>query len=109
VFEGSKATVRRCTFTGNWNGVDDNGASTYVDSIFWKNTLTGGISPGPRYELDITVAAGVRNCFIHGEVNDLRGRINKEANTFDPPDPQFDANFVPRAKQYAAVGYRPST
>jgi hypothetical protein len=109
VFEGSKATVRRCTFTGNWNGVDDNGESTYVDSIFWKNTLTGGISPGPRYELDITIGTGVRNCFIHGEVNDLRGRITKEANTFDPPDPQFDANFVPRAKQYAVVGYRPAT
>ena len=42
VFEGSRATVSRCTFTGNWNGVDDNGAgSTYVDSIFWKNTLAG--------------------------------------------------------------------
>ena len=25
-------------------------------SIFWKNTLAGGISAGPRYELDITTA-----------------------------------------------------
>ena len=108
VFEGSRATVSRCTFTGNWNGVDDNGTgSTYVESIFWKNTLKGGISSGARYEFDITDGSGVRGSFIHGDINDLRGRINKEANTFDPPDPRFDAQFAPRASRYAAVGYRP--
>jgi hypothetical protein len=109
VFEGSKAEVSRCTFTGNWNGVDDNGSgSTYVDSIFWKNSLAGGISAAPRYELDITDGSGVRGTFIHGEVNDLRGTIDKSANTFDPPDPRFDAQFVPQSPQYARVGYRPS-
>src|SRR4029453_10372740 len=47
VFAGSQATVSRSTFTGNWSGVDDDGSgSTYVDTIFWKNTLGGGISPG---------------------------------------------------------------
>ena len=47
VFEGSRATVSRCTITGNWNGVDDGGAgSTYVDTIFWKNTLAGRDFPG---------------------------------------------------------------
>jgi hypothetical protein len=108
VFEGSRASVSKCTFTGNWNGVDDNGAgSTYVDTIFWKNTLEGGISAGPRYELDITDGAGVRGSLIHGEINDLRGTIDKQSNTLDPPDPQFDAQFSPRAPQYAAVGYRP--
>jgi hypothetical protein len=108
VFEGSRATVSRTTFTGNWNGVDDNGSgSTYIDSIFWKNTLSGGISPGPRYELDITDASGVRGSFIHGEINDLRGTIGKDANTFDGPDPRFDAQFVPQAPQYAKAGYRP--
>ena len=107
LFETSRVAVSRCTFTGNWNGVDDNGSgSTYVDSIFWKNTLRGGISPGSRYELDITDGAGVRGCFIHGDVNDLRGTISKDANTFDPPDPQFDAQFAPRASAYARVGYR---
>jgi hypothetical protein len=110
VFEGSRATVSRCTFTGNWNGVDDNGSgSAYVDSIFWKNTLAGGISPGARYELDVTDASGVRGSFIHGEVNDLRGTISKELNTFDGPDPRFDAQFVPQAPQYAKVGYRPQS
>jgi hypothetical protein len=108
VFEGSRATVRRSTFTGNWNGVDDNGTgSTYVETIFWKNTLAGGISPGRRYELDITDAAGVRGSFIHGDVNDLRGTINRDLNTLDPPDPRFDVHFSPGASQYAAVGYRP--
>jgi hypothetical protein len=108
VFEGSRAAVSRCTFTGNWNGVDDNGTgSTYADSIFWKNTLAGGISPGGRYEIDITDAAGVRGCFIHGATADLRGTIDRAANRFDPPDPRFDARFVPQSPDYARVGYRP--
>jgi hypothetical protein len=108
VFEGSRATVSRSTFTGNWNGVDDGGTgSTYVESIFWNNTLRGGISPGPRYELDIIDGAGVRRSFIHGDVNDLKGTIDRQLNTLDPPDPRFDAQFFPRAPQYAGVGYRP--
>ncbi len=108
VFAGSRATVSRCTFTANWNGVDDNGTgSTYVDSIFWRNTRGGGISRGARYQLDITDASGVRGSFIHGDVNDLRGTINKALNTFDAPDPRFNAQFVPEAPQYARVGYRP--
>jgi parallel beta helix pectate lyase-like protein len=110
VFEGSRATVSRSTFTGNWNGVDDNGTgSTYVDTIFWKNNLKGGISPGKRYELDIIDAAGVRGSFIHGDVNDLRDTIDRKLNAFDPPDPHFDARFVPQSPQYAKVGYRPAS
>jgi len=108
VFEGARAAVSRTTFTGNWNGVDDGGSgSTYADSIFWKNTLGGGISPGGRYELDVTDASGVRGSFIHGEIGDLRGTIDKGANRFDPPDPRFDAQFAPQAPEYAKVGYRP--
>lgn len=109
VFAGSRATVSRCTFTDNWNGVDDNGTgSTYADSIFWKNNRPGGISPGGRYEIDITTGDGVRNCFIHGDTNDLRGSINASANSFNPPDPRFDAAFVPADPLYAKVGYRPA-
>jgi hypothetical protein len=108
VFADSKLTMSRSTLTGNWSGVDDAGrGSTYVDTIFWKNTLAGGISPGKRYELDIEDGAGVRGSFIHGDVNDLRGTITKELNTFDPPDPRFDARFVPQAPEYSNVGYRP--
>ena len=88
--------------------MDDGGTgSTYVDTIFWKNTLAGGISPASRYELDILDGAGVRGSFIHGAVNDLRGTINRELNAFDPPDPRFDDYFVPQAPQYRAAGYRP--
>jgi hypothetical protein len=108
VFAGSQATVRRCTFTGNWNGVDDAGAgSTYEDSIFWQNTAKGGISPGRRYEIDIEDGAGVKRCFVHGEIDDLRGTVAKDANTLAAPDPQLDAQSVPRSPTYASVGYRP--
>src|ERR1044072_7581110 len=98
VFEGSRAEVSRCTFTGNWAGVDDNGVgSTYVTSIFWNNTLKGGISTGARYEIDITNGSGVRECFIHGETNDLRGTIDRAVNTFDRPDPPAEGRFAPQA------------
>jgi len=109
VFAGAKATVSRCTFTGNWNGVDDAGSgSTYQDSIFWQNTARGGIASDRRYEIDIEDGAGVKRCFIHGEVDDLRGTVARDANTFAAPDPQFDAQFVPRSPRYADVGYRPA-
>ena len=108
VFAGSRATVSRSTFTGNWSGVDDDGkGSTYVETIFWKNTLTGGISAGSRYELDITDGAGVRGSFIHGDRQRSQGKDQPEVNTFDPPDPRFDAQFAPQAPEYAGVGYRP--
>lgn len=109
VFPESKLTLTRSTITGNWNGVDDSGkGSTYVDSIFWMNSLGGGISPGRRYELDLDDGAGVRGSFIRGVVDDLRGTVDKAANTFNPPDPRFDARFVPQAPEYSKVGYRPS-
>ena len=109
VFARSRVSVTRCTFTGNWNGVDDDGTgSTYVDSIFWKNTLGGGISEGGRYEIDIVDSAGVRGSFIHGDINDLRQTIDAKANRLDPADPRFDAAFVPQAAEYAKVGYRPA-
>jgi hypothetical protein len=108
VFAGAQAKVSRCTFTGNWNGVDDAGTgSTYVDSIFWQNIAKGGISPGRRYEIDIEDGAGVNGCFIRGEIDDLRGTIVRGANTLAAPDPQFDARFVPRSPKYASAGYRP--
>jgi hypothetical protein len=109
VFARSRVSVTRCTFTGNWNGVDDDGTgSTYVDSIFWKNTLAGGISAGARYEIDIVDGAGVRGSFVHGDINDLRQTIDAKANRLDPPDPRFDAAFVPQAPEYAKAGYRPA-
>jgi hypothetical protein len=108
VFAGAQAIVRRCTFTANWNGVDDAGSgSVYEDSIFWQNTAKGGISAEGRYEIDIEDGAGVKRCFIHGEIDDLRGTVPKEANTLAAPDPKLDADFVPHAPQYANAGYGP--
>jgi hypothetical protein len=79
-----------------------------VDSIFWKNNLPGGISPGKRYEIDIVDGGGVKGCFVNGDVNDLRETIDRAANTFDAPDPRFDARYVPAAPAYAKAGYRPA-
>jgi hypothetical protein len=111
VFEGSRVDVNRSTFTGNWAGVDDSSVgSTYVNTIFWKNNLPGGISTGARYEMDIGDAGGVIGSFIRGDVSDVRGVIDKAKNRLDAdaPDPRFDARFVPQAPEYANAGYRPA-
>ncbi len=108
VFEGSRAVVRRCTFTGNWNGVDDRGrGNRYEDSIFWMNTRPGGISPGARYEMDLIDGSGVSGCILEGEIADVRGTIDGERNVIGGPDPDFDADYRPRAAAYRDVGYRP--
>jgi hypothetical protein len=107
VFNGSHVIVTRSTFTDNWNGVDDRSTgSRYIDSIFWHNDRGGGISPGARYELDISDGSGVQGSFINGEIDDLQGTIPRATNTFDAPDPQFDVDYVPRAPEYLGVGYR---
>jgi hypothetical protein len=108
VFENSHVKVDRCTFTGNWNGTDDKGVeNVYTDSIFWMNTQSGGISTGGRYELDILDGLKVNGCFFRGKTSDPRGTISPTSNTFDAPNPDFDASYRPRAKDYANVGYRP--
>ena len=108
VFPDSRVEVRNCTFTGNWNGADDKGeGSVYTRSIFWRNNLSGGISPKGRYELDILDGAGVSGCFIKGDIEDLRGTLDPEANEMSAPDPDFDAGFRPRNPAYAGTGYRP--
>ena len=54
VFPGARVEVRDCTFTDNWNGVDDKGrGSMYSNTIFWMNVRGGGIAPGSRYEVDL--------------------------------------------------------
>ncbi len=109
VFPNSRAEVRNCTFTGNWNGADDKGTgSVYSRSIFWRNNLPGGISPGRRYELDILEGAGVSGCFINGDIEDLQGTLDPEANEMSASDPDFDARFRPRNPAYTGAGYRPA-
>jgi len=108
VFPGSKVTVVGCTFTDNWNGVDDKGQdNVYRDSIFWRNTRAGGISPKGRYELDILHGRQVVNCRLGGATDDLRGTVDADANVLGAPDPLFDREFRPRSPDYAGVGFRP--
>jgi hypothetical protein len=108
VFAQSVVRVNRCTFTGNWNGVDDKGdGSVYTRNIFWKNDLPGGISPGKRYEVDIVDASGVKDNFIHGEIDDLRQTIDRDKNFFSSEDPKFDTEYRPRNKVFKNYGYDP--
>ena len=109
VFQGARVRARGCTFTGNYNGVDDMSAgSSYKASIFWRNNATGGIAPGGRYEVAMADGSAVRDCFLNGDIMDLRGNVMRTINTFDAPDPDFDAEFQPRAAGYENAGYRPA-
>ena len=101
--------MRRCTFTGNRNAVDDSSRdNVYESSIFWKNDAPGGWPPGDRYEMDIRNARGVTGCVIGGgTIADLQGRIDAEANRIDGPAPDFDAEYRPRAEGFEEIGYRP--
>ena len=108
VFPESRVFVRRCTLTGNWNGADDKGVgSSYVDTIFWRNTAGDGSRPGEPYELDIANARNVRGCYFGGTLVDLRGTIDPETNNLSAPDPQFDSLWRPLAEEYKNIGYRP--
>ena len=108
VFPTSLAVVRRCTFTGNRNGVDDSGeGNVYEDCIFWQNTAPGGWPTGARYELDIEDASGVSGCFVNGEVPDLNGTLDPSRNTLDCPNPELDEQYRPRAAGFGRAGYRP--
>jgi hypothetical protein len=108
LFPGSHVLVRRCTFTGNRNAIDDaSSGNIYEQSIFWQNTAPGGWPPGGRYELDVASGIGVTGCFIRGEINDLRKSIDSERNVIGCDDPRFDAHFVPQAPGFESAGYRP--
>ena len=106
VFAPSIATVDHCTFTGNFNGVDDRGPrSSYRNCIFWQNNAKGGIRPGGRYEMAVDTP-NVIGCFLHGDTDDLRGTISHTSNQLACPDPMFDANFIPQNPVFANAGRR---
>ena len=108
LFPGSRVIVRRCTFTGNRNAVDDsNQGNLYEDSIFWMNNAAGGWAPGARYELDLVSGVGVSGCFVGGETNDLKKSVDRDQNVVGCSDPQFNDDFVPLAEGFEGVGYRP--
>lgn len=109
VFPQSQVQVRRCTFTNNWNGVDDHGQdSEYRDSIFWMNDAWNQSRPGQPYELDVPSPGLIIGCAIHGQINDLQHRIDPVSNLLNAPNPDFDVQFVPRNPEYVNRGYRPT-
>ena len=108
VFENARLHLSRSTFVDNWNGLDDRGIQNVIEKcVFWKNDKWDMSRPKEPYELDISDASGVRDCFIHGLQNDLQGNINGMLNRLNAPDPDFDAAFVPRNPDYRDVGFRP--
>jgi hypothetical protein len=109
IFWKSFAEIRNCTFTGNRNGVDDmGGASTYANCIFYDNNLDEGLKGFPRYDLALMAGAkSVTGCFFNGTVNDPQKVISSRSNIFNPPDPDFDRSFKPKASQYTSAGYSP--
>lgn len=110
VFPNSRVRVEHCTFTGNFNGVDDKGSeSTYERCIFWRNTASGGYRKGSRYEMDLARNTIVRNCFLNGTIPDLANVIDPRANYLECADPDFDAEFNPRNAAFADVGWRAVT
>lgn len=107
VFPGSRAEVRRCTFTRNWNGVDDRGqGNRYRQCIFYMNDAGDGSLPGLPYELDIMDGSGVTDCWVQGTIDDLQGTVDPLRNSLDAPDPQFDSRFRPGNPLYRGIGYR---
>lgn len=106
VFPGSRAEVIRCTFTRNWNGVDDQGSSVYRDCIFRENVASDGSLPGAPYEMDVAESVQVFNCWISGGISDLRGTVDPTQNRLQAPDPEFDDQFEPLNPSYESVGYR---
>lgn len=109
VFPSSRVIVRRCTFTGNWNGVDDHGAgSRYEACLFWKNDRSDGSRPGKPYEVDLLDSIGFVRCRLQGSIADLRGTIDRAQNEWSTEDPDFDAEYQPRNPLDADRGYRRS-
>jgi hypothetical protein len=107
VFPNSSVRVDRCTFTDNFNGVDDmGGKSSYSNSILWKNIRPGGRRSGGRFELHLARGSVVSNCFVNGEINDVTGVIRADINMLNCPDPRFDAKFRPLASSFTNAGYR---
>jgi hypothetical protein len=110
VFNGSYVVVDGCTFTGNYNGIDDaSTGNTYTNCLLWNNKATGGIAPRGRYEMDVRDGRKVANCYLGGDtIHDLRGTL-KNGNVLDAPDPKFDSEYRPTNQSYTGIGYRPLT
>ena len=109
VFEGSRrrSAGARSPATGTAWTTTAPEAPTWTRSS-GRTRCAGGISAGPA------LRARHRRRRRRARIVHSRRRQRSAgapstgtANTFDPPDPRFDAQFAPRAPEYAAVGYRP--
>ncbi len=108
IFPKSRVIVRRCTFTGNRNAIDDSSSGNlYEDSLLWMNHAPGGWPTGSRYEFDIASGVGVTGCHMNGEKIDIHNVIDPENNVLHCADPKFDDRYVPQAPGFENVGYRP--
>lgn len=108
VFPGCRATVSRCTFTGNRNGVDDHGTgSTYRDTIFWRNERTGGACVPDQYEFRARTPGEVTGCLIGGAPLPSSASMSVADNTLGILDPAFDSAYQPHHRRCKGAGWRP--
>lgn len=107
VFPRSRVRMERCTLTGNRNGVDElGGRSSFVDCLFFRNTVKAGVAGLPRFELDLQKGGDVRGCVITGRILDPKKVVSPSSNRIDPPGLELDADFVPKGEEFGKVGYR---
>ena len=92
IFPESKVIVDHCTFTGNYNGADDESVgSIYAGLYFLGERRHGAAWLRKRYELDIRDASNVVNCWFGGnEVIDLRDTISTTRNVLGCTGLEFD-------------------
>lgn len=107
VFPRSRISMERCTLTGNRNGVDDaGGVSVYSRCIFSGNTLDGGFSPQPRYELELAHGGTVHQCLIEGALRDPMNSVRPSDNVIresSAPLNPGSANLNPNEIGFRAV------
>lgn len=111
IFQRSFAEVRNCTFTENRNGIDDlGGASSYLNNIFYNNTLEGPANKGhPRYDLDLRDGAiEASGNFFSSTLLDPKQTISADKNVIKAGPPNFDKHNVPQSAEFKRAGYRPT-
>ncbi|MBL9176104.1 MAG: hypothetical protein JNL10_21355 [Verrucomicrobiales bacterium] len=107
VFPRSRIRMERCTLTGNRNGVDElGGRSSFMDCLFYRNTLKAGVAGLPRFELDLPKGGDVSGCVIAGRILDPLKSVSPAANRIDPMGLELGADFSPLGEGLEKVGYR---
>src|SRR5262249_19172184 len=108
VFPAGRATVIRCTFTGNRNAVDDWGvASSYRNTSFWDNDRPRAPGSSVQYAVLLRAEEAATDCVISGIKGDLLGTVSRAANKFSAAAPRFDALYGLHDEAYTGCGYRP--